>query len=408
MFGTPLYVYDLDLLKRVYTELRQGLTPHVEIFYSVKANPALGICGVFHRLGTGAEIASLGELETVLKAGFSPDEIVYAGPGKTARELEAAVEAGILSINAESLDELEDMAEIGERLGKRAAVSVRVNPVANVSGSHQRMGGEASPFGIDEEKLPEALRLVASRESLELRGIHVYVGNQILDAPSALRNMENTLEIARRAAPFFPENRVPLVNLGGGWGVPYYKREPFLDAARLVDSLNWMIQGARKEPVFRGARFILKLGRFLTAPCGVFLARVLYTKESRGRRFAVVDGGMQFNAMATGNLGQKIRRRFLLCAADRMDEEGVEKWDVVGPLCTPMDHYGRDYEAPPLKGGDLVGVLLAGAYGLTASPVRFLSHPCCAEVAVSGGEARPIRRRETAKDVLDKQFLLEE
>ena len=406
-FETPLYVYDLDVLERTYNGLRDDLNDDIHLFYSLKANPSLCISRIFCEMNAGAEIASWGELETARRAGFPPDRIIFAGPGKQRRELETSVQYGILSINAESLDEIKTIARIACNLRKRAAVGLRINPRENVSGSQLQMGGGASPFGLDEEKIPEALNIIKSEKYLDFRGIHIYVGNQILDYRLAIRNVENTLDIAARVAAACPDGRMQLVNLGGGLGIPYYKHQTDFDSKRFTEELNRLIGTAKSETPFGDTRFIVELGRYLVAGCGVFLSKILYIKESRGRRFAVVDGGMNANSMATGNLGQKIRRNFPICPAGRMDEPATESFDIVGPLCTPMDQYGRDYRGPSLRQGDILCVPLAGAYGLTASPTLFLSHPGCAEVAASKGEIRLIRRRGTLEDILAKQSLFE-
>ena len=381
------------------------MDPAVEIFYSVKANPALALCREFAKLGLGAEVASLGELETALEAGFSPDRIVFAGPGKTFEELKESVERGILALNVESVDEAGDIDDTAGRLGKRAGICVRVNPESSPVRTHQRMGGVPSPFGIDEEQLPEVLDRIRELSRVELRGIHVYVGNQIFDADLAVENAKHTLDIARKASQHLGGRALELIDLGGGLGVPYYKNESYLDVARFKEGLNRLVADARSELLFGHSRFILELGRYLVGISGILITRVLRVKTSRGKRFAVVDGGMHCCSIATGNLGQKIQRKFLLCPATRMDSTVFSPIDVVGPLCTPMDSFGHDYDAPELEEGDLLGVLFVGAYGLTASPTRFLSRFSPAEASVSQGRAVVTRQRENLADVLKYQRL---
>jgi len=407
-FETPLYAYDLDRLTHTYKNLRKTLHDDIHLFYSLKANPSLCICATYCEMGAGAEIASQGELDTALTAGFPTDRIIFAGPGKRAFELEAAVRSDILSINVESLDELSALTQIAARLKKRAGICLRVNPKENVSGSHLQMGGGASPFGLDEEIVCDAVNIIKTDRWLEFRGIHVYVGNQILDCGPAIRNIENTLDIARRAAgAAAPRNGLRLVNLGGGLGIPYYPHQRPFEIGHFTQELNRRIESAKKERPFRETTFFLELGRYLVAGCGAFLTKIVCIKESRGRRFAVVDGGMNANSMATGNLGQKIRRKFPICPAARMNDPDTEVFDIVGPLCTPMDAYGRDYRGPSLRKGDILCVPLSGAYGLTASPTGFLSHPDCMEVAASGGDFQRVRRRGTIEDVLATQSLFD-
>jgi diaminopimelate decarboxylase len=407
-FETPLYVYDLDRLTLTYRDLRKALHGDIHLFYSLKANPSLCICAAYCEMGAGAEIASRGELDTALKAGFPTERIIFAGPGKRAVELEAAVGSDILSINVESLDELAVLGKIAARLKKRAGICLRVNPKENISGSHLQMGGGPSPFGLDEEIVDDAVNIIEADRWLTFRGIHVYVGNQILDAGSAIRNIENTLNIARRVGgAAAPQNGLQLVNLGGGLGIPYYPHQRPFEIDTFLKGLNRCIESAKKETLFRQTIFFLELGRYLVAGCGAFLTRIVCIKESRGRRFAVVDGGMNANSMATGNLGQKIRRKFPICPAGRMNEADTEQFDIVGPLCTPMDAYGSDYQGPCLEKGDILCVPLSGAYGRTASPAGFLSHPDCMEVAASGGELQCVRRRGTIEDILATQSLFD-
>lgn len=407
-FETPLYVYDLDRLTDTYQRLRKSLHDDIHLYYSLKANPALSICAAYREMGAGAEIASRGELETALGAGFCGDRIIFAGPGKREDELETALRSDILSINVESLDELSALGQIAARLNKQANVCLRINPKKNVSGSHLQMGGGASPFGLDEEMLAEAVNFIRTSRRLVFRGIHIYVGNQILDSEPAIRNIENTLAIARRAAgAALLENGLELVNLGGGLGIPYYPHQQPLDMDLFTRELNRRIESAKNEPCFRQTTFILELGRYLVAACGVFLTRIVSIKESRGKRFAVVDGGMNANSMATGNLGQKIRRKFPICPAVGMDRPDTELYDIVGPLCTPMDTYGSGYQGPPLAKGEILCVPLSGAYGRTASPTGFLSHPGCLEAAASAGDIQCIRSRGDTEDILAGQSLFD-
>ena len=400
---TPAYVYDLDILKQTYTKLRHSLNSDIRIFYSLKANPLVCICNSFHKMNAGAEVASLGELETAICAGFPPEKIIFAGPGKQRHELEAAVGYGILSINAESRDEVKAIGTIAGSMRKRARVSLRINPKKNLSGSQLQMGGYPSPFGIDEEKIPGVLSMMNSCRELEFAGIHVFVGNQIMDPGLAIENVQNTLDIARGIVAARSGSSLKLVNFGGGIGIPYYSRQEEFDIVRFNRELNRLTQLSGKENAFEKTLFLMEPGRYLVAGCGVFLTKVVYIKESRGKKFAVVDGGMNANSMATGNLGQKIPRNFPICCANRMNETDTEKFDIVGPLCTPMDIYGRDYDSPRMSRGDILCAPLSGAYGFTASPGRFLSRDSCAEVAASGGKFRVVRQKERTEHILAKQ-----
>ncbi len=406
-FGTPLYLYDIDLLTQKFEGLSNGLNESIHLFYSVKANPSLALCNHFYSMGSGAEIASRGELEIALKAGFPPEKIVFAGPGKKGSELESSIKRGILSINVESLNEIREIGRIARRIDKIAAISLRINPQKNVSGSQLHMGGYASPFGLDEETIPEALELIRAEKYLDLIGIHVYVGSQIFDYRLAISHMENVIQIARTLSESLFDQRLKYVNLGGGLAIPYYKNQKFFEEELFKKELNRIVENCKRETIFQDTQFIVESGRYLVAECGVFLTRVVHIKESRGKTIAVVDGGMNFNSMATGNLGQKIPRKFPIVPAGGIDAvSSTMEIDIVGPLCTPMDLYGRSFQCPALREGDLLGVLLAGAYGLTASPVHFLSHTGCAEVTVSSGNVHLIRKPKTTEQIFADQFFI--
>jgi diaminopimelate decarboxylase len=404
-FKTPVYAYDVDVLERTYQRFRTGLTDDVLIFYSLKANPSLGLCSIYHRLGAGAEIASLGELKIALSAGFPPEKIIYAGPGKSKEELEAAVEKGVCAINVESIQEIKAIEAISGRLKRETGICIRVNPKLNLTNSHQKMGGQASPFGIDEECLQAVIDLIKDTNRLKLKGIHVYVGNQIFDYQLALDNINNTMRIANMVAALTSNNTIEMVNFGGGLGIPYYERQKDFEAYPFQKKLNQFIGITKAEHPFKQTKFILELGRYLVARCGVFLTRVLYIKESRGKHYAVVDGGMHVNSIATGNFGQKLRRKFLLCAPYKLQQPAEEMYDIVGPLCTPMDTFGHNYQAPGLQCGDIIAVLFVGAYGLTGSPNHFLSHLACPEISASKGQLQLLRKREKIDHVISQQNL---
>ena len=398
-FPTPLYIYDLSVLKDNYLSLKNRLTRDAAIFYSVKANPSLGICQRFQQLGAGAEIASAGELAIVKKAGFAPEQIIFAGPGKTVKELRLAAQTGILSVNIESTQELEAINTVSKELNRPVFVSLRINPQKNISGSQLQMGGGATPFGIEEEKIPEVMSRIRQMDRVRFQGLHVYVGNQIFDYELAMKNIRNTLNIARSQSM-----SCRFINFGGGFGIPYYKNESPFQETEFINAFNPVIQSAKKEALFGKTTFMLELGRYLAARCGIFLTRVLYVKKTRTRTFAVVDGGMNFNSMATGNLGQRIKRKFPVCVANRLGEKVRGRADIVGPLCTPMDNFGRDFDVPAIAPGDIVAVFFMGAYNLSASPFHFLSHPCCSELAVENGTVHLLRKAADTDRILEGQF----
>ncbi|CAO4144984.1 type III PLP-dependent enzyme [Methylorubrum extorquens] len=390
-FGTPLFVYDADTMRRTYRALCAALAGFAEVDFSVKANPNPAVIRVFSQEGAGAEIASGAEFDAAIRAGVPPEKILFAGPGKGAADLDRVIGGGIGEIHLENREEIVRVAAAAERHGVRVRVALRINPGATAQGGAMRMGGKPSPFGFDEEDIEAAIDTVEAAPRLHLVGLHLFAGTQGLKADTLLGQWTYGLGLAARIA-----NRIgrPLetIDLGGGLGIPYFSGDTALDLGTIRAGLPDLIATLRADPRLASARVVLEPGRYLTGPAGVYVARVLAVKESRGSRFVITDGGMHHHLAASGNLGQIVKRDFPLVA---VTDPGGERaaTAVVGPLCTPLDMLARAAPLPPLAEGDLVAVLQSGAYGLTASPTGFLSHPIPAEVLVDGGEAREIRAR---------------
>jgi diaminopimelate decarboxylase len=395
-FGTPLFVYDESILRRRWNLLRHTYPARFDISYSVKANPNPELINFFLAQGTSLEIASAGELIAAKAAGCHPSNILFAGPGKTSAELELAIAAGIREIHAESLNELERINDIGRRLNKIIAVALRINPGADAAGGAMRMGGKATPFGIDEESIDQVLDRASDLSFLHLCGIHLFAGTQILDAEVLLKQYRKGLEIARHVAERL--GALATVDFGGGLGVPYFAGDEPLNMERLRCGLLQIEQEAAGTPSLASTRFMIEPGRFLVAEAGVYLASVVDVKVSRGKTFVILDGGMNHHLAASGNLGQMLKRNFPVCNASRLNLAEEQTIDVVGPLCTPLDILARSLASPSSRVGDIFAVLLAGAYARTASPLGFLSHPTPPEVLVSDGEPRLIRRRGDFSD----------
>lgn len=385
-FGTPLYLYDAALLRARLERLRAHV-PGVDVYYSVKANPNPKVISVFAKAGAGLEVASAAEYLRARAAGGTPERILFAGPGKGEEEMKLVVERGIGEIHVESKEEISFLAKLGGRGGRPVPVSVRVNPKADVSGGAMRMGGQPAAFGFDEEILDDVVKDICKRPGLSFQGIHIFAGTQILDAKVLLAQWGRAIDVARRAAAV-AGRPVKTIDLGGGLGVPYFGNEIELDLAAVKTGAEKLFAGV-------DAHLILEPGRFLAGPAGIYLARTVTVKESRGKTFVVLDGGMNHHLAASGNLGQVIKRDYPVVNASRASEEASLGAAVCGPLCTPLDTIAREASMAPVRAGDLVAVLQSGAYGLTASPVGFLSHPMPAEVLVDGGKATLIRPRGT-------------
>jgi diaminopimelate decarboxylase len=397
--GTPLFVYDAAVLDRQMAQLRSTYPAEFEIYYSVKANPCPAILRHFVSRGLGLEIASGGEFYQALRGGCAPERILFAGPGKTEQELTYVLERGIGEIHIESALEADRVASISKRLGIRTRVALRVNPGAAAQGGAMRMGGKPAPFGVDEERIDEVLDRLLADPCLDVRGIHLYAGTQILDDQILLTQYRLGIEIARRVADRMGQ---PLrtLDFGGGLGIPYFESEAPLALSRLAVGLARLVEDIRTDPRFQRTRFVIEPGRFLVGEAGVYVTRVNDIKVSRGKTFIVVDGGMNHHLAASGNLGQVIKRNFPAAVLNRLEMPPVAKADVVGPLCTPLDVIARDLALPAVEVGDLFGIFQSGAYARTASPLGFLSQPTPAEVLVRDGEAILARRRGSFEETL--------
>ncbi|BCA61867.1 diaminopimelate decarboxylase [Sphingomonas sp. HMP9] len=370
---TPLFVYDMAIVTARIARFRAAM-PAIDLHYAIKANPHADLLAAIAPLVDGLDVASSGELEkamTVKPAG----SISFAGPGKRDDELAAAITAGA-TLNVESEGEAARAFAIGDRLGLTPRMAVRVNPDIELRGSGMRMGGRASPFGVDAVRAAALVRAIVAAGA-DWRGFHIYAGSQALDAGAIVETQAATIALAARLAE---EAGVPppLVNLGGGFGVPYFSGDVALEVERVGEALAEAL-GAR--PAILGeTRFAIELGRWLVAEAGVYLTRVIDVKQSQGETFVVVDGGLNHQLAASGNFGTVVRRNYPLAVAARMGDAPTETVSVVGPLCTPLDRLGDKIALPPVEVGDLIAIFMAGAYGASASPTAFLGHPPASEI----------------------------
>lgn len=367
---TPFYAYDRSLIDARVDLLRRLLPAGVQLHYAMKANPMPALVGFMAQRVDGLDVASGGELRVALDAGMAPSRISFAGPGKSAGELRQALAAGVL-LNVESAREVELLASLSEECGWPARVAVRINPDFDMRASGMRMGGGAKPFGVDAEAVPALLGRIGEL-GLAFEGFHLYAGSQNLNADSLIdmqrRSFDLMLHLAADA-PAMPK----ILNLGGGFGIPYFRNEQPLTLEPVCEALAGIVDEARST--LPGAELVLELGRYLVGEAGIYICRVVDRKVSRGQTFVVVDGGMHHHLAASGNFGQVIRRNYPVLVANRMGEPATGIASVVGPLCTPLDLLADKIELPDARPGDLVAVLQSGAYGFTASPLGFLGHP---------------------------------
>jgi diaminopimelate decarboxylase len=376
--GTPFFAYDRQLLTERVELLRSTLPVGIELSYAIKANPMPAVVQHLSGLVDSFDVASAGEMRTALDTPMPADRVSFAGPGKLPAELTQAVAAGV-TIEIESEVEVRRVATIGERLGIRPRAALRVNPDFEVRGSGMRLGGGSQQFGVDSERVPAMLDELA-RTDIEFLGFHIFAGSQNLDAETLCEAQAKTLELALRLAASAPMP-IRYLNIGGGFGIPYSDRDRPLDLAAIGQNLESLLRN-EIAPNHPDARVVVELGRYIVGECGIYVTRVVDRKESRGKTFLVVDGGLHHQLAASGNFGQVIRRNYPVAIGNRIEEEPTETVSVVGCLCTPLDLLADSASLPRAEIGDLVVIFQAGAYGLTASPTAFLSHPAPVEVLV--------------------------
>lgn len=375
--GTPLFVYSRQLLEQRMADLRAAMPAQLKIHYAMKANPHPAVLEVMADLVDGLDVASGGELAMARAAGFLPREISFAGPGKRDAELLAAVKAGV-TLNLESAAEARRALDAGLACGTAPRLAIRVNPEFELRGSGMKMGGGAKPFGVDEDQVAALARTIIA-EGCEWRGLHIYAGSQALDAGAISDAQAGALSTAARLTG---EIGVPLphLNLGGGYGIPYFDKDRPLDitavGARLADLL------ADHSNDLQGTEFAIELGRFLVGEAGVYLTRIIDIKTSKGVTFWITDGGMHHQLAASGNFGAVVRRNYPVALASRFDAPGEVEVNVVGCLCTPLDRLADDVLLPQAQVGDLVALFCAGAYGASASPAQFLGQGAAREILV--------------------------
>lgn len=395
-FGTPLYAYSASTLDGRVAAVSAALGPRIELLYSIKANPSLALCARLFAAGVGAEVASLGELHLARAAGADAAALRFAGPAKTDVEIATAIALGLGTFHAESAREIDTIADAARAAGRRVRIAIRVNLARGMPGARMRMSGRSSRFGIDAEQVPAAIRQVRRHAHLDLAGLHAYAGTQCFDAAAFV---DHARALVEAADAWQRELDTPLdeLDLGGGFGTALFAGDPEFDLAAAGRGLQDLL-AAHDRPT---RRWFVELGRYFTAPAGVYLTRVVATKTSGGERHVVCDGGLHHCAAPMG-LGAVLRRSPVLVHAGRLHGPTVPQ-TLGGPLCTPLDQFAAHCELPEFAVGDLLAVLQAGAYGLSYSPNGFLSHATPAEVLVENGRARLIRDRGDARDVLRGQ-----
>jgi diaminopimelate decarboxylase len=374
---TPFYAYDRARISDRIARLRKALPRAVHVHYAMKANPMPAVVQHIAGLVDGLDVASGREMRVALDTGMAAEWISFAGPGKSEAELSQAVAAGV-TVNLESESEMKTVARLGRSLRVRPKVAVRVNPDFELKASGMRMGGGPQQFGVDAARVPKMLGRIGSLD-LAFQGFHIFAGSQNLRPESLIETQRKTIELALSLARHAP-GPVHHINIGGGFGIPYAPADSALDIRPIGKALAGLVD--KVAATLPGTQVVIELGRYIVGEAGIYVCRVVDRKVSRGETFLITDGGLHHHLAASGNFGQVIRRNYPLAVGNRMGEGKREVANVVGPLCTPLDLLGAKVEIPKAGPGDLIVIFQSGAYGRTASPIDFLSHPEPLEVLV--------------------------
>lgn len=375
--STPFYAYDRSAMARRVETLRAAIPRSIDIHYAIKANPMPAVVQHMSALTDGLDVASAGELAVALDTGIQSDLISFAGPGKRPEELRCAIAAGAV-INLESFTELERVGKIGTALGIQPRVAVRVNPDFELKTSGMKMSGGPKPFGVDAERVPDMLGQIGEMD-LDFYGLHIFSGSQNLRAESIIEAQTQTAALALRLAEHAP-SAIRFLNLGGGLGIPYFPGDRRLDLSPIGETLHQLAN--QLENAMPKVQLVLELGRYLVGEAGLYVCRVVDRKVSRGKTYLITDGGLHHHLAASGNFGQVIRKNYPVAIIQASRNNDLEEVTVVGPLCTPLDILADRAPLPRAAIGDLVVVFQSGAYGYTASPQQFLSHPTPQQILV--------------------------
>jgi len=374
---TPFYAYDRQLITQRVNELRQQMPDDLKIHYAIKANPMPALVQHMATLVDGFDLASAKEMQIALNTPISTNNISLAGPGKRYEELKQAIAAEI-TIHVESANELESIAKIEQEIGISAHIAVRINPAFELKTSGMKMGGGPKPFGIDEEQLPIVLKRIKDL-NLDFLGFHIYSGSQNLKAESIIEAQQKSFDLADKLSEHCP-NPIQKVNIGGGYGIPYFPGEKPLDTRLVGDALDKSMSiFKRKHPQ---AEVIVELGRYLVGEAGIYVSKIIDKKVSRDKTYVMVNGGLHHHLAASGNFGQVIRKNYPLSIGNKINSDVHKTVTIVGPLCTPLDVLANNISLPESEIGDLVVLFQSGAYGYTASPHQFLSQPECIETII--------------------------
>ncbi|MGA2465567.1 MAG: pyridoxal-dependent decarboxylase, exosortase A system-associated [Thermodesulfobacteriota bacterium] len=394
-FGTPFYLYDLNNIYEKIQTIRDYFGDSIKLYYAIKANSNLELLKSIRAKVDGLDISSYGEMEQCLLAGYSPRQLSFAGPGKTYGELEKAINGKIGIISVESVREMEDIKKVSLSINEKVDIALRINPSLLIKEFAIKMGGQATQFGIDEEKLDSAVVYLRENEShLSFKGIHVYSGTQCLNEEALVKNVDNVLEIAKRLKNEY-DLECAWINLGGGFGVSYHDNQK-LDIGKIAGGVKKGIENYKKFTK-GNPDFVFELGRYLVTEAGIYVAKVVSHKESRGKLYFILDGGMNHHLAASGNFGQILKKNFMVKNLSNPSDKPVN-CNLVGPLCTTLDILGRDIAVESPRVGDIIAFLNSGSYGFTSSPLLFLGHETPTELLLQENGIKIIRSKRKLID----------
>jgi diaminopimelate decarboxylase len=387
-FGTPLYVYDLDAIRARLGQLREAFGSEFGVSFAVKANPNPALLTALAPLVDSLDVSSFAEAERALAAGCEPERLTFCGPGKRREEVRRAVRVGVGALVVESVHEARLADRFAGELGQRQPVLLRINPATSPRAFGVNMSGKPSQFGVDEEDMESAIDAIAALPHVDLQGFHIYSGSNSLSREGLAENFAILIAIFRRAVAHWGGSPAKLI-FGAGFGVPYLPGDEELDLAALAADVLPQVAALRREAPFAATRIELELGRWLVGPCGWLLSEIIGEKASRGTEIRIIDAGFNNHLAAYGMMGSVIRRNWRIANLSNPAGErdgSLGRYTVVGPLCTTIDTLATKLELPALAVGDVIAIENSGAYGLTSSPTRFISHPEPREAMLAGGQ----------------------
>lgn len=375
--GTPFYVYDKILIANKVANLKSILPEKIKLHYAIKANPYPSLVHFMVDHVSGFDVASKKEMLLALQSGMPANEISFAGPAKTHDDIQAAIIAGI-TLHTESLTEIDRAITLGQSLAIKPNIAVRVNPAFELKASGMKMAGGSKPFGIDEELLPKLLKELPYDE-INFRGFHIFAGSQNLKAAAIIEMHEKTFALAQQLVSLTPV-KVDYINIGGGFGIPYFPGEQRLPLDEICSNLANLLK--QYQSTFTNIDIIMELGRYLVGEAGVYMSKVVDKKISRGTTYLICDGGLHHHLSNSGNFGQVIRKNYPVAIGNKLsaDDTNKELVNIVGPLCTPLDILADKVKLPISNIGDYIVIYQSGAYGASASPQDFLSQPSLSEI----------------------------